>query len=298
MWLLLSLVLCMSLHAEPNVVTYVFWNGRFGENILSVCFAKWLAHRYPLQFRYKPFHYSDELVLHDEPWFEEPEAAREPIVIFRDSIVMSALKDTGTLFIADYFTHIFPDWSYEKLLLKDDPVFKAELKRVIKPKKACALLRIPPGAVSVAVHVRRGGNFDGVSSQDETITNRCYEDYRFPLKFPGDDFYIEQIRYVAHHFKGQKLYVHIFTDDKNPQAIADMYAQMLNNPDITFGYRAEGNADDVCVVEDFFAMAQCECLIRPDSAFSKATQLIADYKLLIYPRTVKFIVCDVARELQ
>ena len=84
--------------------------------------------------------------------------------------------------------------------------------------------------------------------------------------------------------EGERLHVRLFTDDPKPKALAEKYVRAVNNPNITFSYREHDNAHDANVLEDFFGMAQCDCLIRPESCFSMAAQTIANFKIIIYPK--------------
>ena len=44
-----------------------------------------------------------------------------------------------------------------------------------------------------------------------------------PLRFASDQFYVDQIKRLATMFKDENLYVHIFTDDRNPEAIVENF---------------------------------------------------------------------------
>jgi hypothetical protein len=56
----------------------------------------------------------------------------------------------------------------------------------------------------------------------------------------------------------------------------------LSDLDVIFDSRKESSCK-TNILEDFFALTQFDCLIRPDSHFSIAASKIADYKVIISP---------------
>src|SRR5665213_983093 len=48
---------------EEKAVTYEFSGGRLGDNLLSYLHAKWISYRHQIPLLYKPFKYSDKLML-------------------------------------------------------------------------------------------------------------------------------------------------------------------------------------------------------------------------------------------
>jgi len=276
-----------------SIITNELPGGRFGENVLSLYVAKWVACHYNLPFQFTPFEYSDQLMLHDLEEQIDATVPRIPTFLTEDSAAVEILKHINFVYQINYFTNHFKEWDTPtggQLLKEEDPAFIADIRRIMQPRFPVRKLELPADAITVAVHVRKGGGFDslvlttGVSDFREM---NLYADYRFPLKFPPDQFYIDQIQYIADMFRDRDIYVYLFTDDKNPAVIAATYAAALNdNPRITFGYRKADNAHDTNVVEDFFAMTQFDCLIRADSNLSKAVQLLHDFKIVIYPRKV------------
>ena len=75
----------------------------------------------------------------------------------------------------------------------------------------------------VAVHVRRGGGFDFANIKA-----------LFPLKFPPDSYYIEQISRLAYIYHDKKICICILTDDPNPNEIVKHYQETLQNPRLLF----------------------------------------------------------------
>jgi len=284
----------MTMLAQVNAITYELPSGRFGENVLAWAMAKWISHKYKMQLLYKPFDYSDQLKLHKTNYtfdrMYKKYVQQKRIVLENER---EFTNNSSTLYSINYFHVHLEEWcTYDEgnVLKSNEAAIIEELKQHIQPLVPFDPLPLPANTITIALHVRKGGGFDlpllSDNPPEETLPpqqRERYDDVRFPLKFPPDHYYIAQVAYLAEFFKDQKLYVHIFTDDKNPAALADRYAAALNNERISFGYRTSGNAHDAQVVEDFVALGQFDCLIRPDSAFSKAAQLLGNYKVIIYP---------------
>ncbi|MCA9770073.1 hypothetical protein KC460_01755 [Candidatus Dependentiae bacterium] len=153
------------------------------------------------------------------------------------------------------------------------------MRCLIKPKKKLNLPQIPNSTISVAVHVRKGGGYDAPLFS-KTVQ---YADQRWPLKFPPDDYYIEQIKKIAHQYKHHYLYCYIFTDDQQPIAIMERYKKKLNNPRIHFDCRKGTNSHKLNVLEDLFNMTRFDCLIRPSSSYSTIAQLLNNFIIVIHP---------------
>ncbi|MCA9770072.1 hypothetical protein KC460_01750 [Candidatus Dependentiae bacterium] len=50
---------------SKSAITYTTVRGRTGDHIIKYAKAKWVAHKYAIDFLYKPFPYSEQLNLHD-----------------------------------------------------------------------------------------------------------------------------------------------------------------------------------------------------------------------------------------
>ena len=291
--LLLLLLLCFasdatakhkkdkSSHAQgPSFVTYDFSGGRFGDNLVAYIHGKWISYKYGLPLLYRPFSYSDQLVLNQMESTTAPSFAKYASV-FRDG-ALKIKQHNSALYTVPYF----PEFVLEQtLLLTDrgkpyssfvvdwnDAGFRHILRQIIQPKKPLALIEIPSGVLSVAMHIRTGGSFEFTLSQ-------------FPSKAPGDRFYFKGLRIIHETFNFQPMYVHIFTDDEKPEQLADRFKKEFTNSNIVFGYRQE-NAHNANVLEDFFSFWLFDCLIRPDSHYSYIPGKLHDYKMVISPDTV------------
>lgn len=260
-----------------KAVTYDLGGGRFGDKLLGYAHAKWVSYQYGIPLLYKPFIYSDQLVLHRQEFRYTNENGFPRIItpMHGDTIDYSA--DISALFVIPYFPeapseHQDPihywipvDW--------DDPGFKKELKRLIHPLFVKTTLNLPKDRISVAVHVREGGNSD----PDRTTWRN------FPLKLPPLSYYIDQIKLIYELLEGRPLYIHLFTDANNPSSIVESFKSHLTGMDLVFGCRSQGNNDTSNVLEDFFEMTRFDCLIRTESNYTIMLTKIADFKLVIRP---------------
>jgi hypothetical protein len=110
-----------------------------------------------------------------------------------------------------------------------------------------------------------------------------FSDYIWPIKFPADQYYIDQIKRLSEMLPGQDLLVYLFTDDKNPEDIVKRYKQALKKENIVFSYRKFGNNHDQNVLEDLFLLAQCDCIISASSSFASAAQLLGNHSVIMFP---------------
>lgn len=281
--ILLFLLLFFSAASYPNAITYDLNGGRFGDCLSTYCKAKFFSFKYKLPLYYKPFEYSDQLILStvekefDKSLFDNFEKVIK--VKSEDDII--AYKDQNVLFITNFYT-ITPDlYDYQFI----DPHFGTLLKNMIKPIESLDSVNHEEGFATVALHVRKGGGFDKPLYTDLCVSkNTQTADQIWPTKFPSDHYYLEQLR-VLRKLIDQNLImlVHLFTDDPNPERIARCYSNYLSDDSIQFIFRKEENSHDNNVIEDFFAMTQCDYLIRSASLYTRAVQMIGNHKIVMYP---------------
>ncbi len=123
----------------------------------------------------------------------------------------------------------------------------------------------------------------------EAVRRYCYKkthysDYIWPIKFPPDQYYIDQLKELTNLLPGKNLLVYLFTDDPDPESIMARYsAQLADHPRIIFSYRQKGNHHTKNVLEDLFAITQCDCLISASSSFATAAQILGNHQVLIFP---------------
>lgn len=285
---ILALMMAMSLptvsaldegRSARAAVTYDLGYGRFGDKLLCYLHAKWISYRYAIPLLYKPFPYSDQLVLHQcERHFKDSDFHRfEKTIHPSFGMEISFQNDISNLYVIPYFPeamwehtpqnayYYFPvDWN--------DQGFKSEIKKLISPLHVQPELRLPTGKITVAVHIRLGGGFDPADGWTH-----------MPLKLPPIDFYKKQIRHMYELLGHKPLYVHIFTDDRNPIKLMQECQEFTKDLDIQYGCRMEGNAHNSNVIKDFFDMTKFDCLIRAESNFSIVLAKLSDFMIEISP---------------
>lgn len=265
-----------TMHCKKNVaryvssaITYELNGGRFGDNLLSYSRAKWLAYQNGIKLYLKKFPYCSQLVLFKEEEHYTP-MINECFARVKRTTTGGVIKPYAKiLYINNWDTKVAVNWN--------DPIFIAELKKMIAPRHSLETVTIPAGYVSVAVHVRNGGGY--------SIDN-WHEKERCPLRFVPEEFFIDQVQRIAEMFSDQRLYVFIFTDHKEPEKLVKRFAKALEGYDITFDCHCDSAGHNVNVLEDFFSMMKFDCLIRPGSHFSRFVERLGDNRLVIYPRSV------------
>ena len=259
-------------------VTYKFNDGRFGDNLLIYLHAKWLSFTYNIPLLYKPFQYSDQLVLH---FHENQHTTRAKQTITLSKNNMNINVNENILYIVPYFSEVLSEykhplnkhWIYYKIDW-DNELFYKEICKMIQPiNKELLNISLPLNKISLAVHIRKGGGYDNPEAPKKD-----------PLKFPPESYYIEQIKNISEHLHNADIYAFIFTDDQNPNKIVERFKNELKNyHNITFDYRENGNRHNANVLEDFFAITKFDCLIRSQSNFSIVAAKLGRPKIEIAP---------------
>ncbi|MFA5075490.1 MAG: hypothetical protein WC436_05315 [Candidatus Babeliales bacterium] len=220
----------------------------------------------------------------------------------------------------------FSSLLYELML--QNPDFAKNLKNMLQPKDKIKKLTLPKDKITVAVHIRKGGGFDpelkskqyydtskynieykeidlmGVSEKNKNnfklilknntnvdakiLTEKKFSDQKWPEKFPPEQYYIEQIQKLSSIFNHQPIYVHIFTDDKNPKILKKQIKKAVNLSNIEFNY----NKHNTNILQDYFAMTQFDCLIRSTSGFAYLAQMLGNHQVIMYPINLTWIKQD------
>jgi hypothetical protein len=279
-------------------VTYQLNGGRLGDHMLTYMHAKWISYTYSIPLLYKPFIFSDQLLLHEleKPYTQDIEKEFKHVVILAKDQQLFVHKDRPILYIIPYFPECLQEYetplhNYPYFAVDwEDLGFKAALQQFVKPRYTLQLIQPPKDHISVAVHVRKNSNgFDLPLSHDLvqgilTPGVERYVDVVFPLKHVPDSFYIEQIKKISEIFNHQPLYVFIFSDDVHVVEITKRYQEAVNLPNIEFACRITANDHATNILEDFFSMALFDCLIRADSNISIAACKLGNYRVLITPK--------------
>lgn len=292
--LLFGIVLFATVNASfgTAAVTYQLSGGRFGDNLIAFCHALWLAYKHNILLLYTPFKYGEQLVLGHITHVDSYKYMKK--VTITEAKIGKIKTELNRLYDVPYFSEFeiernFPwnkNWIYFPVDW-NDPKFCEQIRMFIRPINEELLnAHLPTDCITVAMHVRRGGSFEGPLLADASAKDGRLEyiDINVPLRFPPDSFYLEQLKRISQLFNHQKLYVFIFTDLEKPAQFVDkMQRELSEYPNIVFDYRKQGNSHNANVVEDFFAMTQFDCLIRPQSNFSLAASKVGNYKVEISP---------------
>lgn len=111
-----------------------------------------------------------------------------------------------------------------------------------------------------------------------------FSDYIWPTKFPPDQYYIDHIKKLAEMLPGKNLLIYLFTDDPNPQAIMQRYSKALEDyPRIIFSFREQENRHNKNVLDDLFAITQCDCIISANSSFAFVAHLVGNHSIIMFP---------------
>lgn len=254
-----------------SAITYpVIGGSRFGDHLLSYMHAKWIAFRHGYTLLYRPFIHSDELLLDTL----EQRYNNQKTIPLKVNELSKLKKNKNATYLMSYFPESpielkTGQWEYFPVEW-DDKAFVEELQKMIKPKNPVPKMVLPADTITVAMHIRRGGSFEAFNDG-------------FPAKFPHDYFYIDALTEIYEQLGEQELYVYIFTDDQHPAKVAESYKNAFKDKKITFEYRHTKNDYYLNVIDDFFALAQFDCLIRPDSNFTLCASKINTYLIEISP---------------
>lgn len=271
-----------------RAITYEFNGGRFGDCLSIYCKAKWFSYKHKLKLFYKPFTYSDQLTMHiTEFLYSENEVQSfDKIVKVKNETDITSNKDKNVLFVSNFYSQTPGLYEYGF----QDIEFAQEIKKALTPSVPMPIIEKTTDTVTAAVHVRKGGGFDQpLASEQIYKKGERYADQIWPTKFPPDQYYIDQIK-VLKKIVGVNtpLIIYLLTDDPNPATLVAKYTEKLNDPLISFIFRSKDNSHDSNVVEDFYLMAHCDCLIRSSSLFAKAAQLLGAHQIIIYPISGKW----------
>ena len=264
-------------------ITYGFSGGRFGDNLLSLAHATWLSHTLGVPLVYAPFPFSDRLKLHTHPDvlrandianydMQSLWTGAEYLKFFK--FLSSGDVSRKTVFKLGYYPEALEQydthwWLPQHMYVNwDDPVFLQRLRSYIAPVHPLPKLTLPKDRTTVALHVRKGGDFDPKGWE-----TAC------PLISPPDTFYVEALN-LLHSVIDKPLYVFIFTDHLNPSEIREKMAAAFKGTDIIFECRKERVSD---ILEDFFAMGDFDCLIRAGSNFSLLVSHLFPFKVVVSP---------------
>jgi len=306
--LVVAVCLSIILHTTyPHFVTYELNPGRLGDHLLTYSKAllvQYLAEKegrnIPLYHR--PFKWSDQLTLSTVEQYIPPKRYETVPVIYYDKNTIAftssspKTKQKPTGYVCSLKTIIYDIRGFTDLYryTQKTPEFKKRLLEMISPVNPIESIDLPDNMPTVAIHVRTGGGFDKPLFMQSNLPskpsgNHSFADLIYPLRFPPEIFYIEQLSEISRLYEFKPLFIHIFTDDPDPAAIVDRFKEKLKDFKLTFSYRTAANSHNTNVLEDLFNMTRFDCLIRPASSYSKIAQLLGNHTIIMYPNRSRWI---------
>ncbi len=263
--------------------------GRTGDKLIQVAKALWVSHLFNQPFVSSPFKYSDKLMLHlvDDEFAKSAVASLAKVKVMNEKTLdlrRNVLYQVGYKFKATFWEKVLEVTTWKGLF--DNEEFLKKLRTYVAPSFFIKPIAIPKDHISVAVHVRKGGGIDHPLYSDKI--RRTFADHLWPVKFPPESYYIKQIQQISVLLQDQPLYVHIFTDDRNPRQIVERFKKAVTKNNITYGCRENANFHDSNVLEDLFNMTRFDCLIRGGSNYGQVVHLLGDYKIAIYAKDARW----------
>ncbi len=268
---------------EAGVVIINRSNGqRLGDDLIGYFKALWIAHKYKVPFIHQPFTFS-------EHFFPKkiPDKFQRKHILARSEQTINSYIQKNVNIVLNIDLHCITDDLIEAI---KDPIYKAKLQDTFlhEPKEK---INIPVGYDSVAVHIRKGSRTDPPLLATQSITTKVktnpetaisYADVQWPLKFPPNQYYINQIERLITLLPHKKLFFYIFTDDKDPEQLKKIFQQALSHhKNIIIDGRNKGFTYDRTIINDFLCMAHMNHIIRSESHFSKAAHIIGNHKIAI-----------------
>lgn len=126
--------------------------------------------------------------------------------------------------------------------------FRDVIRTSLEPTVPVPVIALPTNGVTVALHVRKGGSYDGKLLSNQFFVSPPYVlasddffqkipcpvgkpssfiDENWPLRFLPDQFYVDQISILAAMLPHETIYVHLFTDASNPESLIVEYKREL-----------------------------------------------------------------------
>ena len=263
---------------------------RFGDRMLVYAQARYLSYITSVPFLYNHFIYSDQVTIEEDARaFEEEQGHYQRRILINSPSTFFDLISSidnpnalSTLFVLDYFPSDISEWEsnpWMKLLLNipwQEKGFHNYLQKTASPK-----IQIPnfrkEGVLNVADHVR---TLSGADTADTSIA-------KLPLKHPNLTYHKNQIRRVYDLNQQKPMFVFIFSDTKNPQALIGDFRSSFENMNIEFGIQILNQADINYAVQDFYAMQKFDVLIATQSNFSMMASRIGSFDMILTPLSIR-----------
>ena len=289
--------------ARDQVIVNALSHDRFGDKIIEYCIAKYFSLLYQIPLCFKSFEGSEKLnmSMYEEKYDMNIEKKYPHKILVRSENEIASNLYPGTMFMIELEMPIIPLQKINAVLYRPtepDPIFKkmqenkefaTKIRKMIAPIHPFMNLTLPKDSITVAVHVRKGSYHDldlGPLTSEQIFNKTKFGiDFYAPTKFPPEQFYIDQIKRLLALFKSSKFFIHIFTDDNNPEQIVQRFRHCINSDNVEFSYFHSNHYWHDTFVEDYYAMSQFDILIRPNSHLSGVSQLLGHHKLILWPNS-------------
>jgi hypothetical protein len=266
---------------DGPTVTYELSGGRFGDNITSFLHAKWASFYFNIPIYTTPFLYYEWLKLSQEyplrntyPHQITPYSSLEGINI-NEKNRMYEIKFYPEDEVE--FNKDITYWGTRRIDIdwKNKEFRKAALSSIL-PIFSLDLITPPKEKVSIALHLREGGGFDG-----------DWERNKYPNKFPPLHYYLKSIEKVLELLPEKSFYCFIFTDALEPLKYQKCLSEFFKKNKITFDIRSSKIGKNNLVLDDFYSIFNFDIVIRPGSNFTIPQTRLQDYAIVISPLNEK-----------
>ncbi len=283
-----------------KIITPEFTASRLDDQVLVYCKARYFSLKYsiPLSICY-PNEWINNFTFSK---LQKPcPSLKNTIIVHRpEDIAYNTSQDT--LFKVSYFCTL-PDQHDANRYAGDEFDFLHKkmfeintlytcLRNDLQPSTPIQLPALPKDFFTIAVHLRKGGGFDGPLFSQQlfraTLKNRSlsrniddYADKKWPNKFPPEQFFIDQIKRISTLLSDTKLLITIFTDDTNTHKVVQRWEPLLvHYKNIKFCCKNHTGWQEA-TMENLCDMARYDCIIRGSSRFSGVAVLMGNHKLIV-----------------
>jgi len=297
----ISLFLCLlnshNIHTDAAIVCCkVRTRSRTGDQLSTYVKTKWIEHLLGIPAAIEPFPCATKFEFNEtETLFTShifPRYERKRVFLRRNYIswINDAVRDkqhkTAFLIIKASLTAPLIE------RMRNDQVFMNKIRSCFQLKEPIPADLLPhkdnPEDIIVGVHIRRGSGPDKDPNRHKRVQRLGGGAYIIPHRISGrwlpDSYYIEQIEALHKKYPGKTVHVYLFTDMQKPEELLNHYRTAFKHAsDIKIKNIGLCNQSEDAIIYDLIAMQQCDCLIRPDSNYSKMADLLGKHTITIAP---------------
>ena len=315
--LILFLLLSYSIGSSAKLfVSNKPW-GYFGDSLMSYAIAKSISMHFGIKFYYSKFPHSD-LFLFD--------SKEEALPMKNYSDVGWPMSQSLALSYSDSLkNYLIYTYCLTPCGAHVNNNIMSEIKKMIQPKHKLSVGSIPDDVLSLGVHIRKGSgggeHYDGELTSEQLFDfdrsmvsyhpinthafenldeyNYCQKKLRWSmdsdytllsLKFPPEQYYVDQIVKVSKDLNNPKMLVWIVTDHIDPIDLVDRIKRAVNRPNINYRYFDNRHKDhSQRIIEDIYSLSLCDGLVRSQSHFAKTAELMGNHKFVFFSGRHKWV---------